>query len=115
MSILTLIIKQKYFNEILTGDKIIEYRNIMPTTVKKYCEFEEDGETLIGPREYSHIQFYVGYNTDRASALVEVIGTEIVIFEDENGKESIYTIDGQDYVESEIQYSLGAISNKINC
>ena len=36
MNILTLSIKQKYFDEILAGKKTHEYREIRPTNAKKY-------------------------------------------------------------------------------
>ena len=77
MNILTLIIKQKYFDEILAGTKTQEFREIRPNTQKKYCELDEEGyckeeDGILIPRKYDAIQFYVGYNKNRASALVEV-------------------------------------------
>ena len=43
MEILTLIIKQKFFDEILSGKKTQEFREIRPTTQKKYCQLDADG------------------------------------------------------------------------
>ena len=39
MNILTLSIKQKYFDEILAGKKTHEYREIRPTNAKKYITY----------------------------------------------------------------------------
>lgn len=88
MEILTLIIKQKYFDEILAGTKTQEFREIRPNTQKKYCELDEEGyckeeDGILIPRKYDAIRFYVGYNKDRASALVEVKDARIELFEDE--------------------------------
>ena len=49
MNILTLSIKQKYFDEILAGKKTHEYREIRPTNAKKYI-------TLI-PQHYYKYNF----------------------------------------------------------
>ena len=46
MNILTLSIKQKYFDEILAGKKTHEYREIRPTNAKKYITY------LCGGKEY---------------------------------------------------------------
>ena len=43
MEILTLIIKQKFFDEILSGNKTQEFREIRPTTQKKYIQHDADG------------------------------------------------------------------------
>lgn len=43
MNILTLSIKQKYFDEILAGKKTHEYREIRPTNAKKYITYRQYG------------------------------------------------------------------------
>ena len=43
MNILTLSIKQKYFDEILAGKKTHEYREIRPTNAKKYITYSSFG------------------------------------------------------------------------
>lgn len=43
---LYLTIKQVYFDEIMAGTKKEEYRDITPTTYKKYLECDEDGGPL---------------------------------------------------------------------
>lgn len=78
MKVLNLIIKQKYFDEIINGTKVQEVREIKPTTAKKLVELDEEGYQVVDehqnsvPIKYDAIRFFVGYNKDRDSALVEV-------------------------------------------
>lgn len=78
MKILNLIIKQKYFDAIMAGRKVQEFREVRPTTIKKLLQLDEEGyevEDEYGnaqPIKYDAIRFFVGYNKDRDSALVEV-------------------------------------------
>lgn len=116
MKILTLIIKQKYFDEILAGTKKVETREIRHNNYKKYCELGEDGfaefdeeNGVFVPKEYDAIRFFVGYNKDRATALVEVKGANIGIFVDEEGKEIVYEANGEEYIASYIDYDLGKV------
>lgn len=119
MKILTLIIKQKYFGEILSGEKNVETREIRHNNFKKYCEIDEEGYALFDeengvfvPRQYDAIRFYVGYNKDRASALVEVKGANIGIFVDEEGKEIVYDVKGEEFLATYIDYDLGKVIEK---
>ena len=107
MKILTLIIKQKYFDEIVAGTKKNEYREIRPNNTKKYVI--EDGE-IVEPVKYDAIRFYVGYSKDRATALIEVKNALIEILEDEQGKDVVYEENGQEYIMAQMNYELG---NKI--
>ena len=69
--VLTLIIKKCYFDEIISGTKTIEYRELKQTTLKKYTYIDEtDGKRYL--RWYDMLRLYVGYGKDRESALVEV-------------------------------------------
>lgn len=71
LRVLNLNIKDKYFQEILHGSKKIEYREIKQTTINKYTYIDEaDKKRYL--RRYDVICFFVGYNKDRDSALVEV-------------------------------------------
>lgn len=98
MKVLNLIIKQKYFDAILAGRKVQEFREVRPTTIKKLLQLDEDGYELEDekgnaiPIHYDAIQFYVGYNKDkdRDSALVEVLGAHCEIFVDENNEPITY-------------------------
>lgn len=122
MKILNLIIKQKFFDEILAGKKKQEFREIRPTTSKKYINYvcdgkeyndpdtlPEDGETDIVPIQYDAIRFFVGYNKDRDSALVEVKNSTVEFFVDENGDDVVYEYNGEEYIAAQIVYDLGAV------
>lgn len=73
-SILPLIIKDKYFKEILSGEKTIEYRELKQSKLNTYTWVEQESGTRY-LKKYDAIRFYVGYHKDRDSALVEVIDT----------------------------------------
>lgn len=115
MKILTLIIKQCFFDEIIAGTKKQEFREIKPTTEKKYVEIGEDGyavEDEYGncvPVKYDAIRFYVGYNKDRDSALVEVVDAYTEVFVDENDQPIVYDYKGEEYWAAQIVYNLGKI------
>lgn len=72
--VLTLIIKQIYFDEIMNGEKTIEYRELKQSTINKYTYIDEsDGKRYL--KRYDMIRLYVGYEKKRESAIVEVINT----------------------------------------
>lgn len=74
MKVLTLNIKQVFFDAIMAGDKDIEARDLKSTTINKYTWLnKEDGKRYL--KVYDAIRFYVGYHKDRESALVEVVNT----------------------------------------
>lgn len=121
MKVLNLIIRQKYFDAILAGRKVQEFREVRPTTIKKLLQLDEDGfevEDADGnaqPIKYDAIQFYVGYNKDRDNALVEVLGAHCEIFVDEN-KEPITYEHGRDkdgnplvWVAEQVVFDLGKV------
>ena len=121
MKILNLIIKQKYFDAILDGRKVQEFREVRPTTFKKllqvdydgYEKTDEPGNSL--PVEYHAIRFYVGYNKNRDSALVEVKGAHCECFVDDDGKIISYEYGIDSYGEpriwtaQQVVYDLGKI------
>lgn len=121
MKVLNLIIKQRYFDAILAGRKVQEFREVRPTTIKKLLQLDEDGfeiEDADGnaqPIKYDAIQFYVGYNKDRDSALVEVLGAHCEIFVDANGEPITYEYgrdkDGQPlvWVSEQVVFDLGKV------
>ena len=41
MKVLNLIIRQKYFDAILAGRKVQEFREVRPTTIKKLLQLDE--------------------------------------------------------------------------
>lgn len=74
MKLLTLIIKKVFFDEIMKGEKTIEYRELKQTTINKYTFIDEsDGKRYL--RRYDALRLYVGYNKNRESAIVEVLDT----------------------------------------
>jgi hypothetical protein len=121
MKTLNLIIKQVYFDQIINGTKTQEFREVKPTTIKKLLQLDEDGYELEDengnaiPIHYDAIQFYVGYNKDRDSALVEVKNEYCEIFLDENNEPIIYE-DGTDkdgnpleWVAEQVVFNLGKV------
>ena len=117
MNILQIIIKQTYFDEILKGTKKQEFREIRPNTQSKYCDLDEEGfckeiDGVLQPRKYDAIRFYVGYNKDRASALVKVEGANIELLEDGNGNLIEYEDKGEKYLAAQVVYDLGEIIEK---
>ncbi|GAB1462277.1 hypothetical protein [Pedobacter sp.] len=104
MKILTLIIKQTFFDQIVSGEKKNEYREIRPSNAQKYVI--EDGEN-VEPVKYDAIRFYAGYNKDRATALFAVKNALIEILEDEEGNDIVYEENGQEYVMAQMNYELG--------
>lgn len=121
MKTLNLIIKQVYFDQIINGTKTQEFREVKPTTIKKLLQLDEDGYELEDengnaiPIHYDAIQFYVGYNKDRDSALVEVKDEYCEIFLDENNEPIIYE-EGTDkdgnpleWVAEQVVFNLGKV------
>ena len=114
---MTLIIKQKYFDEILAGTKTQEFREIRPSSQTKYCEIDEEGfckevDGVFIPRKYDAIRFYVGYNKNRASALVEVKDANIELFVDENDEFIVQVQNGEEYLMAQVVYDLGRVIEK---
>ena len=121
MKILSLIIKQAYFDAILRGEKTQEFREVKPTTIKKLLQLDEEGFEVIDehgnsqPIQYDAIRFYVGYNKDRDSALVEVKNAHSEIFVDENDEiietEVFNTKTGkvEYWVAQQVVYDLGKV------
>lgn len=80
LRVLTLPIERRYFDEIVSGDKTIEYRQLKQTTINKYTYLDPaDGKRYLRP--YDVLRLGVGYATDRESALIQI--TDIV-YDDEN-------------------------------
>ena len=121
MKILSLIIKQAYFDAILRGEKTQEFREVKPTTIKKLLQLDEEGYEITDehgnsqPIHYDAIRFYVGYNKDRDSALVEVKNAHSEIFVDENDEiietEKLNTKTGkvEYWVAQQVVYDLGKV------
>ncbi|MBO6189080.1 MAG: hypothetical protein J6O23_11355, partial [Prevotella sp.] len=75
MRVLTLNIKKQYFDEIISGTKKVEYRELKQSTLNKYTYIDEaDGKRYL--RRYDALWLFVGYHKDRESALVQVVDTK---------------------------------------
>lgn len=115
-SVITLIIKQHYHDEILAGRKKKEYRELKATTVKKLVKVDKNGDILLDENEnaipvhYDAMLLFVGYGKVRDSSLIEITGAKEEMFLDEKGNE-IYEVleDGSRFYPSQIVYDLGRI------
>ena len=133
MKTLKLVIKQMYFDQILSGEKKVESREIKPTTASRYIYYvnvdtdkeyapkematapESKGGYEIYPVEYDALELFVGYNTNRPSLVVEITDYSIVFLEDEDGNPITYEVNGETYQSAIIEYSLGKILSRKNC
>lgn len=126
MNILTLSIKQKYFDEILAGEKTHEYREIRPSNAKKYItymcggkeykvdeELPEEGEVELNPIKYDAIKLLTGaYTGKRPYIIVEVKAAEAVILTDDNDEDIVYEYNGEEYLAAQMDYTLGKVLEK---
>lgn len=129
MKTLTLNLKRIYFDQILSGEKRHEYRDIFPENAKKFVyytigdqEFAGDaelpseeecpGEVIPHPVHYDRIKFLTGaYSGKRPYMVVEVKDAQINFVTDENG-EQIIVLDeatGIEFVAAQLDYTLGKI------
>ena len=126
MNILTLSIKQKYFDEILAGTKRHEYREIRPTNAKKYItylcggkeyqideELPEEGDIELKPIKYNAIKLLTGeYKGKRPYIIIEVKEAEAVLLTDNDGNDIVYEYQGEEYLAAQMDYTLGKILEK---
>lgn len=68
-----LIIKEEYFNEILSGKKTEEYRSLSEHYFKMFWNKNKEG-VYDSKKKIDKILFAVGYRKDRKTALIEVKG-----------------------------------------
>lgn len=132
MKVLTLSIKQKWFDEIVAGKKTQEFREIRPSNSHKYIRYvlngreyknpedmpseeDEPGEVTLSSVKYDAIKFLTGeYKGKRPYIVVEVKSEEIQILTDENDKEIELEEKGVKYIAAQIVYNLGKIIEKSN-
>jgi len=127
MNVLTLSIKQKYFDEIIAGTKTVETREIRPNNFKRYCRYLHDGKEYINaedipeddksidviPVKYDALKLLTGeYRGKRPYVVVEVKNAQVAFLDDEDGKEIVYEVDGKEYLAAVIDYELGKIIEK---
>jgi len=124
MNILTLSIKQIYFDQIRSGLKKDEIREIRPNNAGRYIRYCVDGQryereedipesaidVIVEPRKYDAIKFLTGaYSGVRPSMLVEVLDAEVQILTDEEDNDIVYEFEGKEYLAAQIVYQLGKI------
>lgn len=116
MKILHLVMKKIYFDEILQGKKKNEIRTLRPKSSNRYLEYttNKNGEIAI-PKQFNLLRLYMGYEANRPYFDIEVKDAVIAIFLDENDNELTFVENGIEYIEAEIEYSLGEIVFKHNC
>ncbi|KAB1228464.1 ASCH domain-containing protein [Chryseobacterium viscerum] len=117
MSILTLQIKKEHLDNILSGKKKEEFREIRPNTSKKYIEYFDPGDGEgedVRPKGYETIQFFNGYAKDRPEVIIEIKAAEIEYIVDKEGNFVEYEENGQSYLTAQMVYSLGKIISKKN-
>lgn len=126
MNILTLSIKQKFFDEILAGTKTHEYRDVKPTNAKKYItylcngkeykvdeELPEEGDIELKPIKYDAIKLLTGeYKGKRPYIIIEVKDAEVVILTDDEGNDIVYEYNGEEYLAAQMDYTLGEVLEK---
>lgn len=118
-------IKQVYFDEIIAGTKIEEYRQILDTTYKKYLECGENGGVLLNtdllpvenfsqydpefdfciynngecpliPKQTLwYLNLAVGYNKVRDTALVQVTDIRFRVSKQKDGSDARFTLDNE--------------------
>ena len=128
MKVLTLIIKQKYYDKILAGTKKQEFREIKPSTEGRYVTYKDvkgtpykrnvdipyEVEIEVIPIKYDAIQLWVGYNPNRPGALVEVIDTTIEYLTDPPGGFMVFRLGGKVYFNALMVYHLGKVIDVTN-
>ncbi|WP_042369801.1 hypothetical protein [Bacteroides neonati] len=124
MKVLTLSIKQKPFDDILSGKKDFERREITPRNVCDYVSFivddneydkeedipEGDSEVMVKAKEYDRLKLVTGeYKGKRPYLVVEVKDARVEFLYDENGDFIIAEKDGKEYALAYIIFELGNI------
>ena len=102
MKILTLSIKQKYFDEILSGKKTVETREIRPTNAKKYIKYECNGKEYDADEDLP----------EEGDIDVKRKGAKVFFLTDENDNDITYEYKGETYIASQIEYNLGKVLEK---
>lgn len=126
MKILTLSIKQEYFDAIIAGTKKNEYREIRPNNANRYIkyicdgkeykandELPEDGILEALPIKYDAIKFLTGaYKGKRPYIIVEVEDADIELMLDDEGNNVCYVYKSEEYFAARMNYTLGKIVEK---
>lgn len=124
MKVLKLDIRQKPFDDILSGKKDFERREIKPSNVKDYVLFVVDGkeyeneedvpdsdtEVMVKAKAYDQLKLVTGkYEGKRPYIIVEVKDARVEFLFDENGDFITGTEKGKEYTIAHIVFELGNI------
>ena len=124
MKELKLEIKQKPFDDILSGKKDFERREITPKNVVDYVSFvvdgkeyekeedipEGDSEVMVKAKSYDRLKLVTGeYKGKRAYLIIEVKDARVEFLYDENGDFIISKKGGKEYALAYIIFELGNI------
>lgn len=112
----TLSIKQKWFDAILSGEKKEEFREVTPVTEKKYIKIDSDGYAVqdkngdLVPIKYDLMRLYSGQMIGkRPTALVEIVGQRCEIMVDDDGQPVTYMFDDYEHTVVRMVFELGKI------
>lgn len=95
LRVLTLPIERCNFDAIISGEKVVEYRELKQTTLSRYTYLDPaDGKRYIRP--YDVLRLGVGYASDRETALVQITKIEY------------------DAAHSVVEYHLGKVLEHLN-
>ncbi|SDE15967.1 hypothetical protein [Riemerella columbipharyngis] len=118
MKVLTLQIKRHFLEQILSGEKTDEFRDILPKNEKKYCKIvlHEDDNTyeVTEVVKYDAIRFFNGYKTDRPEVLIEIKNAFVDFEVDEEGVIEWEMEDGTIYPICCMVYQLGKVLERKN-
>lgn len=124
MNVLKLDIKQKPFDDIISGKKDFERREIKPSNVKDYVLFIVDGkeyekeedipdgdsEVIVKAKSYDRLKLVTGeYKGKRPYIVVEVKDARVEFLFDENGDFITGIEKGKEYAIAHIVFELGNI------
>lgn len=103
---LYLVLKNKYFLEILKGEKKEEYRDFTEYYISRLCNVDKDGE-LLSPKTFESVRFQLGYSQNAPQM---VVGFEGVSIDADDDGTDVYTYENCNFI-----IHLGEIKEKINC
>lgn len=129
MKVLSLSIKQNYFDDIVAGIKKDEFREIRPNNASRYVYYKADGkeykdgadipedakEIEVLPIKYDALKLITGeYKGQRPFIIIGIKDSEVQFLTDEDDNDIVYEYEGEEYLTSQIRYGLGTIIEKFN-
>jgi hypothetical protein len=111
MQILSVCVKQKFFDRIMSGEKKFITRKIKPMTWKKYLIVDENDKS-IDLINYDALRLSFGVGPDVNILLIKVIDQRLVFILSKDDKPVYYEYKGQQIQMLEVDYFLGEILEK---